>query len=220
MTRVTRTSLTIAMATLMIGLTVSQARADRVGYAVDRCFGANCVGGSVRVGELSLAFSESSLGTLDTAASTAAIGNFSPELKGIAGVSFAGSTVKTDSTTSAGNTSRAKTDKAESTEFLPIAGMSFSRLQGSAFTNSLNLGQSVTLNNSASFSVSNVALTGNKNAPAFWANGAGSGFQVEGPPGGDPGATTVPEPTTMLLLGTGLAGAAAIVRKRLKPSQR
>ena len=72
MKRVIRTSLTVAMATVMIGLAVTQARADRVSYTVDRCFGAGCVTGSVKIGELSLAFTESSLGVIDSAASSSA----------------------------------------------------------------------------------------------------------------------------------------------------
>jgi len=218
MRRVMRSSLTIAMATVMIGLAVSQARADRVSYAVDRCFGASCVGGNVRVGELSLAFAESSLGVLDSASSATALGTFSPELAGIAGVSFAGSSVAAQDAGAVSNAQTANNAATPLSVLTPAAGMSlsYSHLQVPSLTASIDLGRSVTAN-SGSFSVSGVALNANKTTTPYWSNdwsGGDNGLGIA--PGGSP----VPEPTTMLLLGTGLAGAAAIVRKRLKGSRR
>jgi len=218
MKRVMRTSFTIAMATVMIGLAVTQARADRVSYTVDRCFGARCVTGSVKIGELSLAFTESSLGVIDSAAASSAIASFSPELGGVSGVSFAGTPVKSQSSVSdasvAQRTNAIRTDTGSL--LLPYGRMSsFSRVQVPAFA-MVDLGRSVSSASNRSFSVSGVDLNVNRATRPYGANDTTIGDQggeINAPPGGAPG---VPEPTTMLLLGTGLAGAAAVVRKRLK----
>ncbi|MDQ2856759.1 MAG: hypothetical protein M3R68_10555, partial [Acidobacteriota bacterium] len=156
MKRVIKTSLTFAMATVMIGFAVTQARADRVSYTVDRCFGAGCVTGSVKVGELALSFTESRLGVVDTAASNAALANFSPEMSGISGLSFAG--VKSQSyvvnTGTAQRTNAVRTNS--SLELLPAAWMSlsFSHLQTPIFASSIDLSRSVRTSSASSFSVS------------------------------------------------------------------
>jgi len=203
----------------MIGLAVSQARADRVGYTIDRCFGASCVGGSVRVGELSLAFTESSLGVVDSAASATVLGNFTPELRGISGTSFAGAEVKQSSETSAAQRANAENTNPTSV-LLPGSGVSLalSRMEVPAFETSIDLAGAVSPTGSGSFSVTGVSLNAVKGGNPLLANG----LIVGGAPGGQPGVvpTGMPEPTTMLLFGTGLAGAAAIVRKRLKGSRR
>jgi len=218
MKRVMRTSFTIAMATVMIGLAVTQARADRVSYTVDRCFGARCVTGSVKIGELSLAFTESSLGVIDSAAASSAIASFSPELGGVSGVSFAGTPVKSQSSASdASVAQRTNAIRTNTGSLLPYSGMSlsFNRVQVPAFA-TVDLGRSVSSASNRSFSVSGVDLNVNRVTRPYGANDTTIGDQggeINAPPGGAPG---VPEPTTMLLLGTGLAGAAAVVRKRLK----
>jgi hypothetical protein len=214
MKRVIKTSLTFAMATVMIGFAVTQARADRVNYSVDRCFGAGCVTGSVRIGELALAFTESSLGVVDTAASATALGSFSPEMGGISRLSFAG--VKSQRAGDASAAQHANSFNANSSSvLLSAAGMplSFSRLQAPVFASSIDLGRSVSTASNGSFSVSNSAVSSNRSFSFGAKNASTSGNVTDGPPGGAPG---VPEPPTMLLLGTGLAGAAALVRRRLK----
>jgi len=203
----------------MIGLAVSQARADRVGYTIDRCFGASCVGGSVKVGELSLAFTESSLGVVDSAASATVLGDFTPELRGISGTSFAGAEVKQSS--EASSTRRANEENPNPTLILlPGLGISLarSRMELPAFETSIDLAGAVSPTGSGNFSVTGVSVNSVKGGSPLLANG----LVIGGAPGGDPNTvpTGMPEPTTMLLFGTGLAGAAAIVRKRLKGSRR
>jgi hypothetical protein len=213
MTRVIKTSLTLALATVMIGFAVTQARADRVNYAADKCFGAGCATSSVRIGELALAFTESNLGVVDTAASSTALANFSPEMSGMSGLSFAG--VKSqNSVGDASTVQRANAFRENGAAMLlPAVGMSlsFSHLQTPVFASSIDLGRSVSTASNGSFSVSSVGLNASKPF-AFGATGTQPGI-TDVPPGGAPG---VLEPPTMLLLGTGLAGAAAVVRRRLK----
>ncbi len=213
MERVIKTSLTLAMALVMIGLAFTQARADRVSYTAERCFGAGCVTGSVKIGELALAFAESSLGVVDTATSSTALASFAPEMRGVSGLGLSGAMTQTV----AADTFVAQRTTKESASVLPAAGMalSFSRLQTPVFTSSFDLGRSFSAASNGSFSVTSANFTATK---PFSYNATGnSSFskEVGGAPGGVP-APSIPEPTTMLLLGTGLAGAAAVVRRRLK----
>jgi len=215
MRRVVRTSLTIAMATVMIGFAVTQARADRVSYSLDRCFGVNCVNGRVRIGELALAFSESSLGVLDAEVSATAVADFSTELGGTPGVSFAGAPVESQGPVTAAVAAERSSGFDASTAPVMLSArrirLSSSRLQLPAFTSSaVDLRRAANAISSGSFNVSGADLSANKFAP-YQANMAEPGDVGEDTP-----AVPNPEPTTMLLLGTGLACAAAVVRKRLK----
>jgi hypothetical protein len=217
MTRVTRNSLTVAMVTVMIGLTVSQARADQIRYNVGRCFGAGCAGELVRVGELSLAFAESGLGTVDPNASAVIVAGLSPELVSISGVSFAGSSF----IAKAGDAGPVQRNSNVTTSPLTIsfaaygASMSFGRLHDPSFASSVDLERSIRTASHGSFSLTSAALNSNRTTP-YTPNDASVNDDRDSAREPTLSPNAVPESPTMLLLGTGLLGFAALARKRLR----
>jgi len=207
------------MAAMMIGFAVTQARADRISYNADRCFGTGCVTGAVGIGQLALSLTDASIEVYDSEASATALANFSFDLGSTFSVPLTDASVKSpEAAAEVSTTSQNSVSQNASPTMFSIAGLTLSlkRTPLPADTNlALAVGHSVRSAAKSSFSVAGVDMNGK--SVIYQANNAlaGSGDSgTSGKPGGPP--TANPEPTTLLLLGTGLAATAAVARRRLK----
>ena len=211
--------LMFVMAIAMVGLAVTQARADRITLNAG-CLGASCNPETLTVSSASLSFGASSF-TLDIAIANLAQLKFVPDVVGGSDLSVA----------SAGAQTAVRVSVAQ------LGGLKSSALRTSAavalLSNSLRwsfAGTHIVMNplalsgnsRNGSFSVAaanvasalSISSASAKAGTTLQANGVASSSAdtvpniVAGP--------AVPEPTTMLLFGTGLVGAAAVLRKRLR----
>jgi hypothetical protein len=220
MKRVFKSFLMIAMATAMVGLAVTQASADRI-KPVGACLGVPCSAETVTVSVGSLSFGAGSFaGDLGTADSQGL--EFVSEVIAGSDLGFPSAAVRTAAKVSvpqlgvpikgSRTTSNAVALLTNSTLWSFIGTpFAFSGTR-SAASSAMAFGNS----SGGSFSVVATNVATASSLPAASVK-KGTTFSPNGTHDPDPkivGLSTVPEPTTMLLFGTGLVGAAAILRRR------
>jgi hypothetical protein len=222
MKRVFKSCLMVTMGAAVLGLAVTQARADRI-RLTGACVSLSCNPESLTVSAASLSFGASSL-TLEIVAANSAALEFASNVVGVNdhGVASAGaekaakvSSAQDRIKNSGRPTSTAVTLLSNSMLWPFTDNRTAMQVTQTSASSALPTGNG----RSGNFSV----VAGNvANAPSITSASAKAGTTLqakaiassstEAVPLGSP----VPEPTTMLLFGSGLVGAAAILRKRLR----
>lgn len=212
MTRVFRSLLAIAGAIALAGLAVSDARADGITFN-GGCLAAPCSAGTLTVSGTSLSFGNSMF-SLDMTASDLVRLGFEPELLTLADLSVAATHPQAVNAGGAAplNVTRKRVVPTDTIgDIWWWVGGSNPALNATQSTAALTL--RLGSSGIGSFSVTGTNLV---NAPSSSSSKSGdTSFQANGAEPNLVGAPT-PELTTMLLFGTGLVGAATVLRKKLK----
>src|ERR1700682_2874909 len=221
MKRVFNSLLIVAIAMAMVGLAVTHVRADRITLK-SGCLGVSCNPESLTVNSGSLSLGASSL-TLDIAAVNSSELASAPDVVGGSDLSVASAIAQTADRISGAQLSGLKNSARKRSRAVPLlsnsmlwsffgAHAAMNPTQSALSGNSHNGSFSVVAGNVAS--APSMASVSAKAGMTFQANGVASSISETAP--NIVGAPAVPEPTTMLLFGTGLVGAAAVLRKRLR----